>query len=119
MKEEILKMLYDRSVNKKIFDSEDLMIIYQIFVNNYYGITKYLKNILIENNGNVDAFYSGSRRQIVINMDMVIEGLEEEIEKLSLKYNQIYFYYNIQLLLIMFHNFNMLDKYIKPKIVEY
>ena len=103
MKEEILRMLYDRSVNKKIFDSKDLMIIYQIFVNNYYGITKYLKNILIENNGNVDAFYSGSRRQIVINMDMVIEGLEEEIEKLSLKDNQIYFYYNIQLLLIMFH----------------
>ena len=47
MKEEILRMLYDRSVNKKIFDSKDLMIIYQIFVNNYYGITKYLKNILI------------------------------------------------------------------------
>lgn len=103
MKEEILRMLYDRSVNKKIFDSDDLMIIYQIFVNNYYGITKYLKDIVIENNGDVDAFYSGSRRQIVINMDMVIEGLKEEIEKLSLKDNQIYFYYNIQLLLIMFH----------------
>ncbi|MEI3251219.1 MAG: hypothetical protein V8R79_00160 [Candidatus Gastranaerophilaceae bacterium] len=43
MKEEILKLLYIYSLNKRIFDKTAIEILYNIFINNNYDIEKYFK----------------------------------------------------------------------------
>lgn len=102
MNNDILNLLYDASFGKRIFNKGDIDKLYNIFINNYYGVTKYL-SCIEEENISGSAVYSCSKKKIFINIYNVVEGLKDEVSKLSLRGDQVYFYYNIQILVILFH----------------
>lgn len=103
MKEEILKLLYIYSLNKRIFDKTAIEILYNIFINNNYDIEKYFKKIIITNEDDIVALYSQEKNSIIININKIIKEFTEGIKVFKLDEIQGYFFLNTQLLVCLFH----------------
>ena len=103
MKNEILRLLFRYSMSKCIFDKEAINRLYNIFIDNYYNIDKNLKSIEIVNDDNVDGLYRHTDKTIRLNINNIVFQMEDEIERLKLFDIQKYFYFNIQILLSLFH----------------
>lgn len=100
---ELLRILFNYSIKEKIFDKEAINKIYNIILEALYVDEENLKGILITKDSNIDALYRHQDKEILLNIEKIILTLKDEPKKLKLDDIQIYFYYNIQILLSIFH----------------
>lgn len=103
MFEEIEKILFQTSLNHKIFNIEEIQKIYKILINYYYTIEPRVTSIELTNNSDIDGIYKHNQKKILINIQKIIENAQIDIPTLGLTDNSIYIFYNTQILLVILH----------------
>lgn len=102
MKQEIIKLIYDYSVNRKYAVQEFYDTILIIFLK-YQQIDNYLKSIIIDNNIEDLGIYNSKTKTIKINNIEVLNNSDNEIELLSLRDIDEFFLINIEVVITLLH----------------
>ena len=104
MNEEILKLLYNYSINSKYADQDfydELLIIFS----KYNSLSEYLMQIKIDNKIKDLGIYDYKSKTIKINNIEVLNNSDQEIELLSLRNIDEFFLLNIEAILTVLHEF--------------
>ena len=102
MEEEILKIIYDYSVNRKYADQEFYDTILVSFLR-YNKVKSYINNIIINNNIADLGLYNYKRKTIIINNLEILNSSDDKIELLSLRDIDEYFLINIEAVITILH----------------
>lgn len=90
MEEEILKLIYNYSVNKKYVDQEFYNTILVLFLK-HRKVNNYINTIIINNNITDLGIYDNKRKTIIINNLEILNSSDDKIELLSLRDIDEYF----------------------------
>lgn len=93
MEEEILKLIYNYSVNKKYADQEFYNTILVLFLK-HHKVNNYINTIIINNNITDLGIYDNKRKTIIINNLEILNSSDDKIELLSLRDIDEYFLIN-------------------------
>lgn len=102
MEEEILKLIYNYSVNKKYADQEFYNTILVLFLK-HHKVNNYINTIIINNDITDLGIYDNKRKTIIINNLEILNSSDNKIELLSLRDIDEYFLINIEASITILH----------------